>query len=154
MADDGPTPDEVAEILRLLDESQFNELHLELNGLEVHVRRGGDAGSAPVAATGVHPVPASPGSAPSTPERVGLVDVVAPHVGTFYRAPRPDAEPFVDIGSEVEPETTVAIVEVMKLMDAVAAGVAGTVTSICAGNGEMVEEGQPLFQIRPGGSIG
>jgi acetyl-CoA carboxylase biotin carboxyl carrier protein len=151
LADDGLTAGEVAEILRLLDESRFNELHLELNGMVVHVRREGRPQSA-----AVPPPLASPGTPPTTrgsvePPADGVVAVVAPHIGTFYRAPRPDAEPFVEVGSVVEEETTVAIVEVMKLMDAVPAGVAGTVTAICAVNGEMVEEGQPLFQIRPAG---
>jgi acetyl-CoA carboxylase biotin carboxyl carrier protein len=73
--------------------------------------------------------------------------VRAPVMGTFYRRPAPDAAPFVEPGDEVGPDTTVAIVEVMKLMMPVTADVTGRVAEVCAEDGAMVEEGQPLFLI-------
>jgi biotin carboxyl carrier protein len=76
-----------------------------------------------------------------------LTPVPSPVMGTFYRRPAPDAPPFVEPGSAVEPETTVAIVEVMKLMMPVTAGVSGRVAEVCAQDGAMVEEGEPLFLV-------
>ena len=72
----------------------------------------------------------------------------APLLGTFYRAPRPGAPPFVDLGSIVEEDTVVGIVETMKLMNSVAAGVSGTVTEILLGNAEFAEQGAVLMRIR------
>lgn len=83
----------------------------------------------------------------STVDETALVAVPAPVMGTFYRRPAPDAPPFVAVGSEVEPDTTVAIVEVMKLVMPVTADVAGRIARVCAEDGAMVEEGEPLFLV-------
>ena len=74
--------------------------------------------------------------------------VRAPLPGTFYRAPRPGAEPFVEVGSRVGADTVVAIVETMKLMNSVHAGADGTVAEICLANGEFAEHGATLMRIR------
>jgi acetyl-CoA carboxylase biotin carboxyl carrier protein len=79
-----------------------------------------------------------------------LVSVRAPLPGTFYRAPRPGAEPFVEVGSEVGADTVVGIVETMKLMNSVTAGVSGTVAEFCVGNAEFAAQGAPLLRIRTG----
>ena len=71
-------------------------------------------------------------------------------LGTFYRAESPGASPFVDIGDRVEPDTTVCIIEVMKMMNSVPAGVSGVVTEICPDNGQLVEFGEPLFVVAAG----
>jgi acetyl-CoA carboxylase biotin carboxyl carrier protein len=70
-------------------------------------------------------------------------------LGTFYRAERPGAEPFVDVGAEVEPDTIVCIIEVMKMMNSVPAGMAGTIAEVCCENAQLVEYGQPLFRVAP-----
>ena len=70
-------------------------------------------------------------------------------LGTFYRAEAPGAAPFVDVGARVEPDTVVCLIEVMKMMNAVSAGVAGTVVEVCAENAQLVEYGAPLFQVEP-----
>jgi biotin carboxyl carrier protein len=70
-------------------------------------------------------------------------------LGTFYRAERPGADPFVDVGTEIEPDTIVAIIEVMKMMNSVHAGFAGTIAEIYVANGEPVEYGAPLFRVEP-----
>jgi acetyl-CoA carboxylase biotin carboxyl carrier protein len=75
--------------------------------------------------------------------------VKSPMVGTFYRAPAPDQPPFVEVGARVQADTIVCIIEVMKLMNSVAAGVAGTVTHVLAQNAQPVEAGQPVIAIRP-----
>jgi biotin carboxyl carrier protein len=83
----------------------------------------------------------------STVDDDALAAVPAPVMGTVYRRPAPDAPPFVDVGSAVEPDTTVAIVEVMKLMMPVTADVTGRIARVCAEDGAMVEEGEPLFLV-------
>jgi biotin carboxyl carrier protein len=132
------SPDDVKEILRLVDESQFDEFELETPRIAIRFRRGEAA-----AAGG----PAPP--APAAETRNGLVDVTAPMVGTFYGSPGPGAEPFVEIGSPVDEQTQVCILEVMKLMSAVVAGSRGVIAEVCCANGEPIQYGDVLFRIRP-----
>ena len=87
---------------------------------------------------------------PSRESWEGLLAVRAPLPGTFYRAPKPGAPPFVDVGVRVEPTTVVGIIETMKLMTSVAAGVAGTVVEICVGNGEFAAQDAVLVLVDPG----
>ena len=131
------SPDDVKEILRLVDESQFDEFELETPNLTIRFRRGdrATAESAPPAAAVERPR--------------GLVDVTAPMVGTFYRSPGPGEAPFVELGSPVEEHTQVCILEVMKLMSSVVAGARGVVAEVCYSNGEAVQYGDVLFRIRP-----
>jgi acetyl-CoA carboxylase biotin carboxyl carrier protein len=101
------------------------------------------------AATAASPAPqATHSPAPATDGE--LVSVRAPLPGTFYRAPRPGAEAFVEVGSEVGADTVVGIVETMKLMNSVTAGVSGTVAEFCVGNAEFAPQGAPLLRIRTG----
>lgn len=81
----------------------------------------------------------------------GVVTITSPILGVFYAQPQPGAEPFVRVGSEVQEDTTVALLEVMKTFNAVPAGVRGTIVEICATNAHMVEFGQALFRVRPPG---
>ncbi len=138
---DGPelTPDDVKEILRLIDESRFDEFELETPRFSVRFTRStGDS---------VPPVP--PSDAPRVPASTdGLVDVASPMVGTVYRAPAPGAPPFVEAGARVEPGSQLCIIEVMKLMNAVTASVRGTVVEICVENGAAVQYGDVLFRLR------
>ena len=132
------SPDDVKEILRLVDESQFDEFELETPNLTIRFRRGDRA------TTESAPPPAA---AVETPP--GLVDVTAPMVGTFYRSPGPGEPPFVELGSPVEEHTQVCILEVMKLMSSVVAGARGVVAEVCYSNGEAVQYGDVLFRVRP-----
>lgn len=127
--------DDVREILRLIDESDVAELRVETDGLSLYVRRGDAA-----------PDVERPAEAPP-PE--GLHPIVAPMLGVFYRAPAPGATPFVDVGARVEETTVVCLIEVMKMMNAVPAGVAGTIVEVCAANAEAVEYGATLFRVEP-----
>jgi len=77
------------------------------------------------------------------------VYIQAPMVGTFYVAPEPGAPPFVEVGARVEPETTVGLIEVMKVFNAVKAGVRGVLVERLVQDGQFVEYGQPLFRVRP-----
>jgi acetyl-CoA carboxylase biotin carboxyl carrier protein len=93
---------------------------------------------------------AQPSTPPAPPaHRNGLIDVISPMVGVFYRAPKPGEKPFVEVGSEVEEQTVVGIVEVMKLMNSIAAGKRGTVVELVAADGELVQYGSVLARIAP-----
>jgi acetyl-CoA carboxylase biotin carboxyl carrier protein len=152
------TDDDVREILRIIDESDLDELSIETSGFSLHIAKrgsaGGDAASpaprgVPGARGGASP-PADPPPPQSEPARIdGLQTIASPMLGTFYRAESPGAAAFVEIGARVEPDTTVCIIEVMKMMNSVPAGVAGTVTEIIADNAQLVEYGQPLFRVTP-----
>jgi acetyl-CoA carboxylase biotin carboxyl carrier protein len=132
--------EDVREILRIIDESQLAELHIETEGFSLHVRRGGgDAGGSD----------ASSSAPPTDDESEGLVSISAPMLGTFYRAEAPGKPPFVEVGSTVEADTIVCIIEVMKMMNSVPAGVSGTIAEIVPDNAELVEYGQPLFRVEP-----
>jgi acetyl-CoA carboxylase biotin carboxyl carrier protein len=133
--------DDVREILRLIDESDVEELRVETEHLSLHVLRGDAKASEP------EPGPTTAGRANAD----GLLTIEAPMLGTFYRAEAPAAEPFVDVGARVEPETVVGIIEVMKMMNSVHAGVAGTIVEVCAENAEPVEYGAALFRVEAAG---
>jgi acetyl-CoA carboxylase biotin carboxyl carrier protein len=170
-----PTYDDLVRIVELLrSASQFSEFRLRSGDIEVEVRRvdGVEAGAAagaaspvPRPAAGAHPADPVGAEVTLEPERAalrvphahadaeglppGLALVRAPMVGTFYRAPEPGAPPFVAPGSRVEPNTTVCLIEVMKLMNSIAAGCAGVVSHVLLNDAEPVEYGQALIAIDP-----
>jgi acetyl-CoA carboxylase biotin carboxyl carrier protein len=158
----GLTDDDVREILRIVDESDVDELSVQTDGFSLHVLRNGASASASTetpwsaAPARVAPVaPVAPGAtAPpasqddETADDRDTVVVPSPMLGTFYRAEAPGAAPFVQIGATVGPDSTVCIIEVMKMMNSVTAGVSGTVVEVCAENGELVEYGEPLLRVR------
>lgn len=158
------TFDTVVELLTMLDGAAMpTRIEFRDGPLRLKIERGMPAPAAPVVAAA--PVPQvttpAPVSAPAeTPAPVAPAAdageapgeaVVAPIAGVFYRAPSPDAEPFVEVGRRVAADDVIGIVEVMKLMNTVRAGVAGTVIEVCAGNAELVEFGQVLVRIEPEG---
>jgi acetyl-CoA carboxylase biotin carboxyl carrier protein len=163
MSDDPKLPltlEDVQEILRILEKSSFEELRLDIGGLRLNLRRGGGM---PASAPWNHseaanltsreiPAPAPAQLQPQLESRApapGLAEIRAPMLGTFYRAPRPGAAPFVDVGTMLAADTTIGIIEVMKLMNAVPAGIAGEIREICVENGEAVEYGQVLMWVSP-----
>jgi acetyl-CoA carboxylase biotin carboxyl carrier protein len=156
--------DDVLHILKLIDESKFDYFQLEVGELKITVSKGEPIpisaspqsaptiqASAPAPQSApVAPAPASQKEAPKpvvTPE--GMVAIKAPMVGVFYVAQEPGKPPFVSVGAEVEKSTTVGLIEVMKVFNAVSAGVNGVVTEVLAQNGQLVEYGQPLFLVKP-----
>ena len=165
----GLTPDDVRDVLRVLDSSGLDELHLELADLTLTVRREGATGwtaeqqvtRSPVveAAEGRsgHSGASGEGTAePAADVPEGQVAVHPPLLGTFYRAPQPGAPPFVDVGDRVDEETVVGIVETMKMMTPVHAGVRGTVVEFRLGNGEFAHADSVLLVVEPvgGGGVG
>jgi acetyl-CoA carboxylase biotin carboxyl carrier protein len=137
--------DDVREILRLIDESEGEELRVETERFSLYVRRGGDETA---------PIPADPDSpvAAALSADAELHTVASPMLGTFYRAQAPGAPPFVDVGTRVEADTIVCLIEVMKMMNSVPAGVIGTIVEVCVENAELVENGATLFRVRADGA--
>src|SRR5882672_1175201 len=163
--------DELRELIQLIRENDFTEFELEREGFRVRFRRGGEAPQAtggdgdsfvepatsasgtPAAVetrTSATSAPTHPGAKAQTEasEDQDLYMIPSPIVGTFYRAASPNAEAFVKIGSRVEPDTVVCIIEAMKLMNEIQAETSGEVAKIYVENGQPVEYGQPLFGIR------
>jgi acetyl-CoA carboxylase biotin carboxyl carrier protein len=158
------TSDDVQDILRLLDGMPYQELELETASFRLSLRRGADGGwtqatevLGPAPADGTQHAAdgtsAADGLSPTAPAPAGegLADVSAPLLGTFYRAPRPGAPPFVTVGSVVGPDTVVCIIETMKLMNSVTAGVSGTVAAILLENAQFAAQGAVLMRIRLAG---
>jgi len=159
-----PAPPSWADVLTLvatLDASGLEDAEIVLDGLSVRVSKsvlptpGAPAPHddvAPTAEPGLTPAGGNAQPAP-TPERPAVADgpaVMAPMLGVLYLRPSPDAEPFVRAGDTVTPDTTVAIIEVMKMMNPVTAGVQGTVAEICANDGQLVEHGDVLIRLEAG----
>ncbi|HEX2268872.1 MAG TPA: acetyl-CoA carboxylase biotin carboxyl carrier protein [Pyrinomonadaceae bacterium] len=165
--------EELRELIGLLRENGLAELELEREDFRVRLRREGLVAAAPQvhyaepaasnsgpATAPVHPAPvanpapaasaAHPGADAATEasQDQDLHIIPSPIVGTFYRSPSPTAEAFVKIGSNVEPDTVVCIIEAMKLMNEIQAETTGEVVKIYVENGQPVEYGQPLFGIR------
>jgi len=149
------TAADVAEIMRLVEQSGFDSLTLEMDGIKLCLRRGGSAaetapGPTQAPAPTVEAAPPVVTAAPVAADP-NLHEVTAPLLGTFYRSPKPGAPPFVEVGAQVEEETIVAIIEVMKLMNTVRAGVSGTVTEILVADGALAEYGETLLRVRKAG---
>ena len=153
---------EIKELIEVVSQHGITDLEVERSGVKVRIRKEGQpvvVSSVPTHSTYAFPTgypPAAPGMVnPSPPaesvaskEDEGLLNVRSPIVGTFYRAPNPDAEPFVKAGDMVEPGRVLCIIEAMKLMNEIEAEVSGEIVKIYVENGEPVEFGQALFGIR------
>jgi len=136
------TDDDVREILRLIDESELDELRIETAEFKLHVVRGEAA--APEPASAAEPAAAKPAATADG----ASATIAAPMPGTFYRAEGPGMAPFVDVGTRVEPDTVVCIIEIMKMMNSVPAGVAGTIVEVCAEDAQLVGDGEALFRVQ------
>jgi acetyl-CoA carboxylase biotin carboxyl carrier protein len=154
---------DVAEIMRLVEQSKFDELSLEIGGVKLTLRRAGagggiarsattESGRLEAAATGVSRSDATArAAAPAVAAGQGfanLRDIASPMLGTFYRAPKPGSAPFVEIGSVVDEDSVIAIIEVMKLMNTVRAGIKGVITEILPADETLVEFGEVLMRVR------
>ncbi len=157
---------EVRRLIRLVEESEIGELEVwkwwgririrkgsAPNGNAVQVTTGGamppPSPAPPAAAPEPAPVaPAAPATEPAPDAADGLTPITSPMVGTFYRAPAPDAEPYVSAGDEVEPGQTVCIIEAMKLMNEIQSEVRGKIVKVLVENAQPVEFGQALFLVQ------
>ena len=150
------------ELVRLMTSSDLTELDLRDKDEQVTIRR---ASPQAVPTVMAHPMPAmhvatpvasaaapapSAAAAPAAPaEDAGLVAIESPMVGTFYASPGPDKPPFIAVGAQVGPTSTVCLVEAMKIFNEIKAERSGTVAKVLVKSGDAVEFGQPLFMIRP-----
>ena len=155
--------DDVFKIIKIIEESGYDDIRLEVGEFKVHVQKHASGAPAAEPPSGQREAPRSPAmegvrkvatpalSRPAAEEQLpeGAVVVRAPMLGTFYRSPSPGEKPFVEVGAKVAPDDTICLVEVMKLFNSIKAGTAGTVVKILAENATMVEHGQPLVVIAP-----
>jgi acetyl-CoA carboxylase biotin carboxyl carrier protein len=148
---------ELKEILKMISNSQFDEFELKDGDFHLRTRRRSEAASGvllqPVAAAAPLPAPQHPPADPPAVAAVAPADekahlVNSPLIGTFYRAPSPGDEPFVNPGDRVKPGTVLCIVEAMKIMNEIECDAAGTIEKVWIENGEPVEYGEHLFTIR------
>jgi len=166
--------DDIAEIVRIFNDSELVELRLEIGGNRLYLSK--QAGGLPRWEEGVAPVPVAEGPVASAPavqnpaadqvptpaadatapgpaapsaSAEGLVELKSPLLGVFYRRPAPDKPPFVELGSEVAAADPVCIIDVMKMFSQVPAGTTGTVVEILAEDGQLVEHGQVLMRLKP-----
>jgi acetyl-CoA carboxylase biotin carboxyl carrier protein len=155
---------DIKAIIDLMKKNSISEFELERQDFKIKLKRGqmGSGGEdlspqlympavtamPAVPAVAVSPAPASIGSLPA-PAASSEVEIKSPMIGTFYRSPSPEAGSYVDIGTEVGPDTVVCIIEAMKVMNEIKAEVKGVVTQILVENAKPVEFGQPIFKVRP-----
>ena len=154
---------DIKAIIDLMKKNSITEFELEEKDSKLRLKRGLSAGvSATQADDFVQMIPAPaviapqalPIAAPAAPAaspmvNSGEIDIKSPMIGTFYRSPSPESASYVEVGSEVNPDTVVSIIEAMKVMNEIKAEVKGVITQILVENGKPVEFGQPMFKIRP-----
>jgi oxaloacetate decarboxylase alpha subunit len=140
--------EQIRAVVRIVQETGMGEITVEEDGLKVSVRRAGHAPAAEVRLE-APAEPVEPMAQPSTPRPEGVLVIESPMVGTFYRAPRPGAPPFVEEGDPVSPGQVLCILEAMKLMNEVKAEIEAIVRRIHVADAEPVEYGQVLFELEP-----
>src|SRR5208283_5436958 len=147
-------------IIDLMKKNFITEFELERQDSKIRLKRGSNGGSPVIqydepGVGGIAPVlmpvgvPPALAAAPQIPAATGEFEVKSPMIGTFYRAPSPEAASYVEIGTEINPESVVCIIEAMKVMNEIKAEVKGVITQVLVENAKPVEFGQPLFKVRP-----
>lgn len=145
---------EIAELIEIIERSAIEEFELERSGVRIRVRKKSSNLAPPPAA--VNPMLESPKASDSkvadaapAEEETSLHRFKAPIVGTFYITPKPDAEPLVKVGDRISKGTVLCIIEAMKIFNQIESDVEGEIVRILVENGQPVEYGEPLFEIRP-----
>jgi len=140
----------IEEMLQLMESRGLVELEMEHQGLRIRLKKASTSPTPQVVeyVAGI-PQPIAPLGSAKAAEDTHRIVIKSPMVGTFYRAPAPDAPPFVEIGHDIEVGQVVCIVEAMKLMNEIKSEVAGRITEVLVDNGAPVEFGQPLFVVEP-----
>jgi len=152
---------DIKAIIDLMKKNSINEFEMEKQDFKIKLKRGGNGGGGQMLADDGHPLSitgtaaspvlggmAQPLALPG-PAASGDMEIKSPMIGTFYRAPSPESGNYVEIGSEVNADTVVCIIEAMKVMNEIKAEVKGVITQALVDNAKPVEFGQPLFKIRP-----
>lgn len=148
---------EIKAIIDLMRKNDLSVFKMESEGFKLTLKKGGDyqpvitvpaqAVAAAAPAPGAVPAPGPASSA--APEPAGnFKEITSPMVGTFYRTPSPESGPFVEIGTQITPDSVVCIIEAMKVMNEIKAEISGTITEILVENGKPVQFGQPLFRVK------
>lgn len=150
--------DLLEQIVKLMSANDLNTVDVRDGDKRVILKRGPEPVAAPAYVAAPHPAPVAPPApqapgTPSTPappsEDAGLVPITSPMVGTFYSSSSPDAKPFVSVGTTVDEETDVCIIEAMKVFNNIKAETRGTIAKVLVNNGQTVEFGQTLFLVKP-----
>jgi acetyl-CoA carboxylase biotin carboxyl carrier protein len=150
---------DIKAIIDLMKKNSVTEFELEKQDFKIRLKRGGNGGAVGAAfedspgmgVPGVAPALTQPGVSASTPggSAANEMEIKSPMIGTFYRSPSPESASYVEVGTEVNPETVVCIIEAMKVMNEIKAEARGIITQVLLDNAKPVEFGQPLFKIRP-----
>ena len=146
---------DIKAIIDLMKKNSVSEFELEKQDFKIRLKRGPNGGSSvaydepSIAYAQAQPAVAAPASVPAV-AAISEEDIKSPMIGTFYRSPSPESAPYVEVGTEVNPETVVCIIEAMKVMNEIKAEAKGVITQVMVENAKPVEFGQPLFKIRPG----
>jgi acetyl-CoA carboxylase biotin carboxyl carrier protein len=152
---------DIRQLVKLMADNDLTELDIKSGDTKIHLRRGGEEVHVVQAPQAPLPQPQAPAAAPApVPEAQGtppqseapadnLIEIKSPMVGTFYAAPSPESDAFVNAGAKVDDETVVCIVEAMKVMNEIKAECTGTIAEVCVKNAQPVEFGQVLFRVKP-----
>lgn len=149
---------DIKAIIDLMKKNSITEFELERQDSKIRLKRGLNGGAAAAPDEALPPLPASlaipqavpaPTAPAAVPPATGEIEIKSPMIGTFYRAPSPEAGSYVEVGAEVNPDSVVCIIEAMKVMNEIKAEVKGVITQILVENAKPVEFGQPLFKVRP-----
>ena len=153
--------EDIKSIVELTNKNSISEFEMEKEDFKIKLRRGAEGYTATTSEGGpylltppLQPLPQQVAAAPPAaenpaPQTANDNVISSPMIGTFYSAPSPDAATYVEVGTEVDPETVVCIIEAMKVMNEIKAETKGVITEIVAPNAKPVEFGQPLFKVRP-----
>ncbi len=158
--------DDIKSIVELMNKNSISDFEMEKEDFKIKLRRGAEGYTATTSEGGPYlltppaaqPLPAAAAPAPAEAPAAEAAapsassndaEITSPMIGTFYGAPSPDAAPFVEVGTEVEPDTVVAIIEAMKVMNEIKAETKGVISEIVAENAKPVEFGQALYRVKP-----
>jgi len=161
MTNKDPNLKKIQDLMKIMKKNNLVELEITQGDDKIYLKRA-QPNETPSSVTHVpvisHPVPVAHPTGDTVPKEPvtaeagkdeGLIEITSPLVGTFYAKPGPDSEPYVETGSHVEPDTVVCILEAMKVMNEIKAGMAGTIVSVMVENGQAVEYGHVLFKVKP-----
>jgi acetyl-CoA carboxylase biotin carboxyl carrier protein len=150
---------DIKAIIDLMKKNSITEFELERQDSKIRLKRGLNGGPSAISEDSIPTLPINvpnpsagsmnPAPVPPTAAATGEVEIKSPMIGTFYRAPSPEAGSYVEVGSDVNSDSVVCIIEAMKVMNEIKAEVKGVITQILVENAKPVEFGQPLFKVRP-----
>ena len=137
---------DIKALIDLMKKNDLSVFEMEKEGFRIKLCKG--LGDQPIVMSSSAPAVTNGPATPAAGEATSMKEIVSPMVGTFYRAASPDASPFVDVGTKVNEETVVCIIEAMKVMNEIKAETSGVIAEVVAENGKPVQFGQALFRVR------